>query len=224
MRHPAPPPRATHRAIAVLSIALALAITITLGACSSATPPTAATTATTTTPGLESLGTDLPRSGLDLPTDGGPRLDVPTTVPQSLNLPGFSASIDLRRCELNVSIENSAIGFGPDSAVISPDGQRKLALVGEQLQGAAVVTVVGFTSTEGSTEHNATLSEQRARAVAAVLAPLVPQARFDVRGDGEAHPLIPDDDTEAERALNRRVNVQARIEAEVCTDGTVEQP
>lgn len=193
-------------------------------ACGSGRLSTAAVPRTTVAPttidpptGAAGSTDDSAHGGLNLPGKGKMGLAIPTTVPAMLDLPGINASIDLATCMLDVSITNEAIGFGQDSAEISDEGRRKLGLVAAQLSGAAEVLVVGHTSTEASMEHNQALSQRRAQAVADVLAADVPDARFDVQGAGETQPLIPDDDTEAKRAQNRRVAIHARVVAEVCS-------
>jgi outer membrane protein OmpA-like peptidoglycan-associated protein len=144
-------------------------------------------------------------------------LTVATSVPPALDLPGFDASIDLDTCELEVVIENDAIGFDKGSDLIRPDGRTKLAAVADALAGADEVVVIGHTSTEGSAEANLDLSRRRAAAVIGVLEPAVPGADFRGDGRGEEQPIVVPDDTEEQRAHNRRVEVRAEVEAEVCS-------
>jgi outer membrane protein OmpA-like peptidoglycan-associated protein len=177
----------------------------------SATTGTARTSVTAAAP-------DQPTDqGLDLPTTVPPTLDVPTTIPRSLQLPGFHARLVIKTCKLDVSISNEAIGFGYDSAEISERGRAGLAAVAEQLHGATGITIVGHTSTEGDATYNRKLSERRARAVADELRRGVPGGQFSVIGAGESHPLVTPDDTEDQRAQNRRVVITATIKAEVCS-------
>jgi len=142
---------------------------------------------------------------------------VPTTIPRSLQLPGFHARLVIKTCKLDVSIANEAIGFGYDSAEISDRGRAGLAAVAEQLQGATGITVVGHTSTEGDAVYNEDLSQRRARAVADELRRGVPGGQFSVVGAGESQPLVVPDNTEERRARNRRVVITATINAEVCS-------
>lgn len=212
--------RARRTMIAGVLVLVVGALAAACGSCtvSTAAVPRTAAPPTTSARSTSSGGSTADRAdGLDLSAMGKVELAIPTTVPSALDLPGFDASIDLATCELDVSITNEAIGFGKDSAEIGDEGRRKLGLVAVQLNGATEVLVVGHTSTEASAEYNQALSKRRAQAVADLLAPGVPDARFDVRGAGETQPLVPDDDTEAKRAQNRRVAVHARIVAEVCS-------
>ena len=71
-----------------------------------------------------------------------------------------------------------------------------------------MVDVLAHTDTTGSPEHNLALSQKRATAVAAFLAARgVARARIATKGMGEAAPLYAPDDTETERAANRRVEI-----------------
>lgn len=69
------------------------------------------------------------------------------------------------------------------------------------------VVVAGFTDSSGSESYNQKLSEDRARSVAGfLLNNKVNQARLDVVGFGEQHPIA-SNKTKQGRSLNRRVEI-----------------
>ena len=81
-----------------------------------------------------------------------------------------------------------------------------VVLVLEEFDKTIIVTA-GYTDSVGSTSYNQLLSESRARSVATYLQNKgVKSVRFDVVGFGEANPIA-DNNTEAGRALNRRVEL-----------------
>lgn len=102
------------------------------------------------------------------------------------------------------------IYFDTDKAVIKPESQRALKEVAELLQGdpGLNVHVVGHTDMVGSLAHNLQLSQARAAAVVEALATEHGIAR-DRLAPGGVGPLAPvaSNDTEAGRALNRRVEL-----------------
>ncbi len=115
-----------------------------------------------------------------------------------------------------MTIANSAIGFSQNSAALNDAGAQALGVLAVELAQATEALVVGHTSTEGESENNQLLSEARAQAVADALAIGAPEVIFQVLGAGETQPLLSPETTEEERSQNRRVVVQATIEAEVC--------
>jgi outer membrane protein OmpA-like peptidoglycan-associated protein len=69
------------------------------------------------------------------------------------------------------------------------------------------VRVFGFTDDLGSSAHGDVLSRQRANAVQAVLADILPPTiAFETRGFGERRPVA-SNTTEASRRENRRVEI-----------------
>lgn len=69
------------------------------------------------------------------------------------------------------------------------------------------VVVAGFTDSTGNANYNQQLSEKRATAVASYMQSKgVVAARLDVVGFGEEHPVA-DNNTEAGRSMNRRVEL-----------------
>ncbi len=121
--------------------------------------------------------------------------------------------------------------FAFDSASLTPAARRILAKAAPQLVAAArgkTVQVVGHTDDQGSTAYNQRLSERRARAVAAVLAPALRRAGITLRtsGKGETQPLVPNLDRSGRpipqnQQRNRRVSFvfpRARGGASVAID------
>ncbi len=139
----------------------------------------------------------------------GPILDVPTTVtPPQLDIPGVRAQTIDGGCMLKITVENDAIGFAKDSAVITPVGSDTLQAIATHLDSAAGIEVAGFASSEGSRDYNVELSRRRAQSVADALASLLPGATFHVEGYGPDRPIA-DNSTEEGRRQNRRVEITA---------------
>lgn len=104
------------------------------------------------------------------------------------------------------------IHFDFDSANIRTESNKLLDELSAGLKAspAAVITVVGHTSSEGSEEYNDNLSRLRAEAVVtAMTARGVDGERISAEGRGETQPIA-DNDTEAGRSLNRRVEITCR--------------
>jgi len=81
-----------------------------------------------------------------------------------------------------------------------------VALVLEEFD-KTIIVVAGYTDSIGSTSYNQLLSESRAQSVANYLQNKeIKFVRFDVIGFGESNPIA-DNNTEAGRALNRRVEL-----------------
>jgi OOP family OmpA-OmpF porin len=105
------------------------------------------------------------------------------------------------------------IHFDTDEARIRPESKPALDEIAELLRARPDLTlyVVGHTDMTGALAHNRALSEARARAVVAALVEEygIEEARLEGHGVG---PLAPSasNETEAERAKNRRVELVAR--------------
>lgn len=81
-----------------------------------------------------------------------------------------------------------------------------VALVLEEFD-KTIIVVAGYTDSVGSTSYNQLLSESRAQSVANYLQNKeIKFVRFDVIGFGKSNPIA-DNNTEAGRALNRRVEL-----------------
>jgi len=101
------------------------------------------------------------------------------------------------------------INFDYDSAVLRKDAEPVLLALYEGLKGdtSASINIEGHTSSEGSTEYNQKLSQNRANAVVADLVKRgISNKRLGALGVGEVRPIASNDD-ENGRAMNRRVEV-----------------
>lgn len=107
---------------------------------------------------------------------------------------------------INVTFESGVL-FAVNKAEINPSAQTKirdLANVFSKYPDSYIL-IEGHTDASGSDEHNLTLSEQRAKAVAAFLqGQNVSAGRIKTAWYGETQPKVAND-TEANMALNRRV-------------------
>ena len=104
----------------------------------------------------------------------------------------------------------SGITFDFNSYVVKPQFQATLNEVAQTLNNypATMIDVLGHTDSVGSDAYNQTLSERRAQAVANYLASRgVQRVRMATRGYGESMPIA-DNNTEAGRAQNRRVEIK----------------
>ena len=102
-----------------------------------------------------------------------------------------------------------AIRFDYDSAQIRPESAPVLDALAEGIGGAGAtrISILGQTSSEGSDAYNQDLSERRAASVAdAMVARGIARDRLTSMGRGESAPIA-NNDTEAGRSLNRRVEV-----------------
>jgi outer membrane protein OmpA-like peptidoglycan-associated protein len=104
------------------------------------------------------------------------------------------------------------IYFDTDRATLKPESRPTLNEIAKLLTGqpALNVFIVGHTDSQGSFEHNMTLSRQRAEAVAAELvrAHKIAAARLRTAGVGFLAP-VGSNASEDGRALNRRVELVA---------------
>ncbi len=105
----------------------------------------------------------------------------------------------------------SGITFDHDRSDVKPQFRATLDEVAQTLNtyNQTYIDVLGHTDSTGSHEYNQSLSERRAQSVASYLAARgVSSARMATRGYGETALLHSPDDTEAERAANRRVEIK----------------
>lgn len=99
--------------------------------------------------------------------------------------------------------------FSSNKAQLESGGMRNMQQLAEFLKQYPKHTVLveGYTDSVGSNELNQELSEQRANAIrAALVARGISSDRISTRGYGEAFPVA-SNDTEANRQLNRRVEI-----------------
>jgi OOP family OmpA-OmpF porin len=105
------------------------------------------------------------------------------------------------------------IFFDTDEAVVKPESRAALTEIAKLLKGNPEMTayVVGHTDMSGTLEHNLDLSNRRAAAVidALVVDHGISGERLTPRGVGPLAPVA-SNDTEAGRALNRRVELVKR--------------
>ena len=112
---------------------------------------------------------------------------------------------------LNEVVTARPIAFSPGEAVFEPGGGATLDRLSGILKRceAARIEIGGHTDSRGPEALNQRLSRQRAEAVLdALIARGVPLARLAARGYGEAEPVATNE-TEAGRALNRRIDFKA---------------
>lgn len=113
--------------------------------------------------------------------------------------------------------------FDSSSAELSDDAQAVIEAAAAQIAEHApgTVRVVGHTDDVDTQEVNRVLSEERAEAVAEVLATLIDAEDYplEVSGKGESEPVADNGDAEG-RALNRRVELT--IDTPVVVEETVE--
>jgi OOP family OmpA-OmpF porin len=146
---------------------------------------------------------------------------VPRTLPGNvaINMPDGSVeqrlSMYLATAHPGVATFNfDRIAFESDSAVLTADSNEQLDNIAIILRAypRANVTIAGHTDSSGSEARNRTLSRARADAVAARLtAAGVPPERVHAAGYGSEKPAA-DNSTDAGRAHNRRVELEAAVQ------------
>lgn len=102
------------------------------------------------------------------------------------------------------------IGFDFDSDVIRPASKTIIADLYEGLrqEDGTGIQIIGHSSSEGAEDYNRDLSQRRAQSVVAALVALgIDPSQITAAGRGEDDPIA-DNDVEAGRSLNRRVEVQ----------------
>jgi outer membrane protein OmpA-like peptidoglycan-associated protein len=144
---------------------------------------------------------------------------APTAVPE------YMAELDreLRRQTAGIGLDVLRVGdgiviripasltFDAGSAAIKPQFEATLLEISRTVKtrSKTLVDVLAHTDTTGTPQVNQALSEKRASTVATYLAGHgVAKARIASRGYGERAPLYLPDDTETERAANRRVEIR----------------
>ena len=101
------------------------------------------------------------------------------------------------------------VQFDFNKSTIKPDGEKILAEDVTMLKNdkSLVVSVEGHCDIVGSDDYNQKLSEKRAQSVADFLEKQgVEKSRLKIVGFGRKKPVVPND-TDANRALNRRVEM-----------------
>ncbi|QFY41722.1 OmpA family protein [Candidatus Methylospira mobilis] len=134
--------------------------------------------------------------------------------------PGTMAGAKVDEVGCPLSIELKGVNFKVDSAELLPESKRILDRVAEQLIAYPTkkdIEVVGHTSTEASVKHNQALSERRSESVVQYLKWAGVKNKLHAVGMGESHPLIPHERNEADRTVNRRVQLVWRGEPDYKT-------
>jgi outer membrane protein OmpA-like peptidoglycan-associated protein len=101
--------------------------------------------------------------------------------------------------------------FDPGSASVKPQTDATLLEIARTVKtmNQTYVDVLAHTDTTGTPQGNLALSEKRAAAVATYLAGHgVAKSRIASHGFGESAPLYVPDDTEQQRAGNRRIEIR----------------
>ncbi|MFU8811617.1 MAG: OmpA family protein [Balneolaceae bacterium] len=118
--------------------------------------------------------------------------------------------VTIQRVEEGIAVSfDSGILFGFDSAALRPesrDNLQKLATILNR-DDDTMLLIVGHTDSVGDENYNLGLSERRARSAATFMIEQgLPASRVEVEGRGEYEPIA-NNDTEAGRQENRRVEV-----------------
>jgi OmpA-OmpF porin, OOP family len=111
--------------------------------------------------------------------------------------------------EIGAILEAQSIQFKPGSAQISPESRGVIAAIADVLRSCpgAQLEVAGHTDSQGQEDSNTALSTERAEAVRVALeAQDLPLILFRARGYGAEFPIA-DNETEAGRRLNRRIEL-----------------
>jgi outer membrane protein OmpA-like peptidoglycan-associated protein len=142
--------------------------------------------------------------------------------------PAFTAALDSYTERLDVALRtrrsaeqvdislDTDVLFRLDSAELTPGAGRSIAAAVADLRaaGPGPLTVTGHTDSTGTAAHNQALSQRRAQAVAGALRKALPESEWPktVAAKGESEPAVAND-TDAHRALNRRVAITYPIRA-----------
>ncbi|AGL18262.1 OmpA family protein [Actinoplanes sp. N902-109] len=170
---------------------------------------------------VHSLAVMLPYAGVfaEVPIVAGPAPDDLATGDATSfvgDLAAYTERLDVglrtrqRRDGVDLDLDTDVL-FRLDSAQLTPQAGKTVAAAVDAIEaaGPGPLTVTGHTDDTGTTEHNQTLSQQRAEAVAKALK--LPAARWPVTvaAKGETQPAVPNTDAAA-RARNRRVTIAFR--------------
>ena len=129
----------------------------------------------------------------------------------------FRDAIVGRREEILGFTLSSDLVFNVGSAEVKPAARKALATVAEILKRypETLVTIEGHTDSTGTVESNQELSEKRSRTVFDILVQNgVSPMRLSMRGYGERFPIA-DNATVKGRQVNRRVQMQIRLRADL---------
>lgn len=144
-------------------------------------------------------------------TDGDGIDDELDKCPQVPGIPENNGCPAIKK-EIVQQVDSAAkkIQFQLNKAILLPESYETLDRIVAVLRNNPELKVLieGHSSREGNPDHNLVLSQQRAEAVAAYFAAKgIDSSRLQAKGFGSAQPLN-EGRTEAERILNRRVEIR----------------
>lgn len=117
---------------------------------------------------------------------------------------------EIQRVEEGIAVSfDSGLLFDFDSAKLRPEAMKNLAQLAEIMGGDdnTELLIVGHTDSVGDEKYNQNLSERRAAMAATFMGTQgIARSRIEVEGRGETEPIA-DNDTEAGRQENRRIEV-----------------
>jgi outer membrane protein OmpA-like peptidoglycan-associated protein len=105
----------------------------------------------------------------------------------------------------------ASLTFDANSSAVKPQFDATLKEIARTVKtrNQGFIDVLAHTDTSGSPQYNLALSQKRASAVATYLAGHgVQKARIASKGYGETAPLVVPDDSEEQKATNRRVEIR----------------
>ncbi|MBM3107619.1 OmpA family protein [Pseudomonas sp. P66] len=138
--------------------------------------------------------------------------DTPANTPVSHTgcpLPQYPVAEKVVEPEIITLNDQGSVMFAYNSAELTTGAHSQLQTLVDKLNAPSVVSikVIGHTDSQGSDVYNQTLSEQRANSVAEYLINQgVAPSKLTSQGRGESEPIA-DNETEAGRAQNRRVEL-----------------
>ena len=128
-------------------------------------------------------------------------------------LEAMGLKLDESTDALRVTMQGALV-FASGSSVVAPSAQEALDRIATAMTAVALskATVIGYTDSAGASRYNKSLSEARAKAVAAYIAGKgVETARVAAEGRGEEEPVA-DNKTAEGRAANRRVELLLSVQ------------
>ncbi|WP_067500783.1 OmpA family protein [Actinoplanes sp. TFC3] len=167
---------------------------------------------------VDKLSVMLPYAGVfaDVPVMAGPAPDdlgLGSAASLVADLDAYTERLDVglrtRQGRDGVDLDlDTDVLFKLDSAQLTGQASKTIAAAVADIKaaGSGPLTVTGHTDDSGTTEHNQTLSQQRAEAVAKALKLPKVQWPTTVAARGETQPVVPNTDA-ASRARNRRVTI-----------------
>ncbi|SMX23166.1 OmpA family protein [Boseongicola aestuarii] len=126
--------------------------------------------------------------------------------------------------KINEAVAQKKITFAPSSTEIEDDAMTTIDSISELLRDCQTVKIEigGHTDSQGREVMNEQLSQARADAVLnAIMARRVLTSNLTAKGYGETQPIA-DNDTEAGREANRRIEFRLVVPETVAQDGPVD--